>query len=212
MIEAARTLLAEGVTPTVEQAADRAGVSRTTSYRYFANQRELLLATYPELEMSSLLGPDPPADPIERLDIVTARVGEQLVEHEYELRASLRLALESEAPVPLRQGRVIPWIEDALGPARLPKLRRLVLAIRAAIGIEALVWLTDVGGLTTREAVELMRESARTLASAAIREAARRAAPRAARERRHPRGARARSRRPDAGRAVRLAAGKPRRV
>jgi len=210
MIEAARALLAEGVTPTVEQAADRAGVSRTTSYRYFANQRDLLLATYPELEMTSLLGPDAPADPLERLDLVTTRFAEQLVEYEHELRASLRLSLESTAPVPLRKGRVIGWLEDALRPARLPDLRRLVLAIRATMGIEALVWLTDIGKLSTREAVELMRESARTLASAAIREAAPRAGSPAARGRRHPRGGRAKSRRRAAGRRDRRGASRSR--
>ena len=36
-------------------------------------------------------------------------------------------------------------------------LRRLVLAIRSAIGIEALVWLTDVAGLSRDDAVDLMR-------------------------------------------------------
>lgn len=48
MVAATRALLAEGVTPTVEQAAERAAISRTTAYRYFANQRALLIASYPE--------------------------------------------------------------------------------------------------------------------------------------------------------------------
>jgi hypothetical protein len=95
-------------------------------------------------------------------------------------RATLRLSLESPAPspeaLPLRQGLAIGWIEDALAPlrARIPKreLRRLVLAIRATLGIEALVWLTDIGGLSRQEAAELMRSSARTLLQAALAEAA----------------------------------------
>src|SRR5688500_15877366 len=140
MIEAARALLAEGVTPTVEQAADRAGVSRTTSYRYFPNQRSLLVATYPELEAVSLLDKSAPADPVERLDLVTQRIVEQLFDHEPELRASLRLSLEvpRTQELPLRQGRAIGWIEDALSPLRMPKAasRRLALAIRATMGIE----------------------------------------------------------------------------
>ena len=41
MVAATRELLAEGVAPTVEQAAERAAVSRTTAYRYFPNQRAL---------------------------------------------------------------------------------------------------------------------------------------------------------------------------
>ena len=175
LVAAARDLLAEGVTPTVEQAADRAGISRTTAYRYFGNQRALLLASYPELDATSLLGPDAPADPEARLDLVTASLGRQLVEHEPELRAMLRLSLElpasAPAATPLRQGRAIGWIEDALSPLRgqlrPAALRRLVLSIRAAIGIEPLVWLTDVGGLSRPAAVELMRASARTLLRAA---------------------------------------------
>lgn len=53
------------------------------------------------------------------------------------------------------------------------ELRRLTLAIRSAVGIEALVWLTDVAGLSRKEAAELMRWSASALLDAAL---ARRAA------------------------------------
>ena len=60
LIAAARQLLAEGVTPSIEEAAAEASVGRTTAYRYFRNGRALLAATYPEIDMPSLLGPDPP--------------------------------------------------------------------------------------------------------------------------------------------------------
>src|SRR5258705_13680861 len=53
MIEAARTLLAEGTTPTVEAAAVHAGVSRATANRDFLTHRELLVATRPKLDMGS---------------------------------------------------------------------------------------------------------------------------------------------------------------
>ena len=43
------------------------------------------------------------------------------------------------------------------------ELRRLVLAIRATTGIEALVWLTDVAGLPREEVIALMRSSASAL-------------------------------------------------
>lgn len=177
MLAAARALLAEGVTPTVEQAAERAEVSRTTAYRYFANQRALLLATYPELDERSLLGDDAPADAAARLELVTEAIARQIVEHEAELRATLRLSLEPPVPgraaLPLRQGRAIGWIEDALSPLRAAgmseaALRRLAVAIRATVGIEPLIWLTDVAGLSRQEAGELMRSSARTLLQAAL--------------------------------------------
>jgi len=63
LVAGTRDLLAEGITPTVEQAADRARISRTTAYRYFPNQWALLIASYPELDMPSLLDADAPAIP-----------------------------------------------------------------------------------------------------------------------------------------------------
>jgi len=171
LIAAARRLLAKGVTPTVEEAAAEASIGRTTAYRYFPNSRALLVATYPEIEMHSLLGSDAPEDPLARLEIMAEGLTRQLLEHEPELRAQLRLALEGEPAggesLPLRRRRRIKWIEDALAPLRgrvpQPELRRLVYGIGATLGIEALVWLTDVAGISREEAVEVMRSNARTL-------------------------------------------------
>ena len=108
--------------------------------------------------------------------LVTKELARQILEHEPELRAHLRLSLEPTPhqpdELPLRQGRAIGWIEDALTPIRerMPKrdLRRLVLAIRATIGIEPLVWLTDVGGVSREQAVDIMRSSARSLLRTAL--------------------------------------------
>jgi AcrR family transcriptional regulator len=171
LVEAARSLLAEGATPTVEQTAERADIARTTAYRYFPNQRSLLLEAYPQLEAASLLGPEAPPDAASRLDIVTANFTQQVVDHEPELRATLRIALEPGAtldgPLPLRQGRAIRWIEDALAPLQeqMPEreLHRLALAIRVVVGIEAYTWLIDIGGLSSEDAVATMRRSARAL-------------------------------------------------
>ena len=176
LIAAARRLLAEGVTPTLEAAAAEASIGRTTAYRYFPNSRALLAATHPELEMRSLLGPDPPADPLARLEIVAESLTRRIVEHEPEYRAQLRLALEGEPAgsesLPLRRGRRIAWVEDALSPLRglmpEPELRRLVYGIGATIGIEAFVWLTDMAGLSREEAAQVMRTNARTLLRSAL--------------------------------------------
>jgi AcrR family transcriptional regulator len=178
LLDATRELLAEGVSPTVEQAADRAAISRTTAYRYFTNQRALLTALYPEIAERSLLEADASNDPVARLELVLERFTRHLLEHEPALRAQLRLSLESHpAPpdqLPFRKGRAIGWIEDALAPlqGRMPAadVRRLVLAIRATTGIEALVWLTDVAGLPREEATGLMRSSAHALLRDACRE------------------------------------------
>jgi AcrR family transcriptional regulator len=182
MLNATRELLAEGATVTVEKAAERAAISRTTAYRYFPNRRALLVASYPQLDAPSLLDAGAPQDPSARLEVVTAAIARQIVEREPELRAMLRLSLESATPsqdaLPLRQGRAIGWIEDALAPLRdrmsAPEIHRLALAIRATLGIEPLVWLTDIAGLSREEAVDVMRSSARTLLRSAMVDAAER--------------------------------------
>jgi len=172
LVAATRRLLADGVNPTVEQAAEAARISRTTAYRYFPNQRTLLLAAHPEIEQASLLPDDPPADVADRLDQVMRAFARVTLDWEPQLRTSLRLSLEPGAEQPvLRQGRAIGWIEDALAPLRTTDpevdVHRLAVAIRAATGIEALVWLTDIAGLSRAEAVELMRWSARAMLDAA---------------------------------------------
>ena len=176
LLDAARELLARGRTPSVEEAAEAAGVSRATAYRYFPNQRALLVAAHPEIEATALLGEDAPAEPQGRLDRTISELIRLTIDTEPELRTMLRLSLEPgpKEDLLLRQGRAIGWIEDALEPLRdrmsAAELRRLVLAIRATSGIEAFVWLTDVAGLSRKEAVELMRLSARRLLRATLAE------------------------------------------
>jgi AcrR family transcriptional regulator len=176
LVIAARDLVRQGVTPTVEETAAAAAISRTTAYRYFPNQRALLVAAHPETEARSLLPEDAPSDPQARLDAVVEAFTRLLVDTEPQQRTMLRLSLEPDPsrrePLLLRQGRAIQWIGEALAPCRAqlsePELQRLVLAIRTAVGIEALVWLTDIAGLSRDEAADLMRWSARALLQSAL--------------------------------------------
>jgi hypothetical protein len=176
LVAAARELVATGLTPTVEAAAAAASVSRSTAYRYFANNRALLVAAHPEVAAVSMLPADASDDPAERLDAVVRNFTAMIVDTELQQRTMLRLSLETDASergeLPLRQGRAIGWLTEALEPLRGKlsenELHRLVLSIRAAIGIEALVWLTDVGGLSRGDAVELMCESAQALLAAVM--------------------------------------------
>ncbi len=171
LIAAARTIVATGVTPTVEGAAEAASISRTTAYRYFPSQRALLIAAHPETFTASLLPADAPEDVETRLDLVVDSFIRGNLENEAQQRTMLRLSLEADpserAPLPLRQGRAIKWIEEALAPLRTQmsetERHRLALAVRSATGIEALVWLTDVAGLSREDATDLMRWSARAL-------------------------------------------------
>ena len=176
LIAAARQLVADGTTPTVEAAAEAASISRTTAYRYFPSQRALLAAAHPETAIESMLPEDAPEDVDARVALVVAQYTEMIAGTEAQQRTMLRLSLEADpverSQLPLRQGRVIKWLEEALAPLEADmsevERRRLALAIRSATGIEALVWLTDVAGLPRDEAVALMRWSAGAMLSAAL--------------------------------------------
>lgn len=176
LVAAARELVKQGRTPTVDEAAVKASVSRTTAYRYFPNQRALLVAAHPEIEAESLLPEAAPSDVAARLDTVVTTFLNLIVDTEAQQRTMLRLSLEPDpvhrGELPLRKGRAIGWIGEALSPLRGvmsdSDARRLTLAIRSAAGIEALVWLTDIAGLSRKEAVQLMRWSAGALLRCAL--------------------------------------------
>lgn len=171
LISAARELLGRGGSaPSVEAAAEAAAISRATAYRYFPNQASLLVAAHPETEATSLLPVDSGNDPETRLLAAVGAFIRLIIDSEQQQRTMLRLSLEPNIEprtLPLRQGRAIGWFEEALAPL-VPELtaagvRRLAVAIRSAVGIESLVWLTDIAGLSRDEAAELMLSSARAI-------------------------------------------------
>ena len=171
LVAAARQLVAAGVTPTIEDAAAAASISRTTAYRYFTSKRELLVAAHPEIVAESMLPANPPQGPAARLDAVVSNFSAMILDTEAQQRTMLRLSLEMDAAersaLPLRQGRAIAWIGEALDSVRDDlsdeQFHQLVLSVRATIGIEAIVWLVDVAGLSRSDATALTRWSAQAL-------------------------------------------------
>jgi AcrR family transcriptional regulator len=168
LVAAARELITTGGSaPTVAQAAEAASISRTTAYRYFPTQRALLVAAHPEVVATSMLPAGVGSDPEVRLEAAVRGFMAMVVETEPQQRTMLRLSLAAEASerdLPLRQGRAIAWFIEALEPlvGRLGDdgVRRLAIAVRAVCGIEALVWLSDVAGLSRDEAIDQMAWSA----------------------------------------------------
>ncbi|MFY9915135.1 MAG: TetR/AcrR family transcriptional regulator [Nocardioidaceae bacterium] len=176
LVSATRHLIEQGeIAPTVEQAAEYASVSRTTAYRYFSSQDALLVAAHPEITAVSLL-PDVASegsDPQARFAKAVGAFVDMVVDTEPQLRAMLRVSLEpGSKDLPLRQGRAIGWFEDGMEglPLAAPERRRLAQAVRSAVGIESLIWLTDVGGLSRPEAAATMRWSAQALLRTALAE------------------------------------------
>jgi AcrR family transcriptional regulator len=182
LVAAARDLVARGgAPPTVEATAAAARVSRTTAYRYFPTQKSLLVAAHPEIAARSLVPDDAGDDPEARLMGAVGAFITIVVESEHQQRTMLRLSLDpdlSHESLPLRQGRAITWFEEALAPLRGlltdAEIHRLALCVRSAVGIESLVWLTDVAGLTREDAAEMMLWSARALLVSAVADSPRR--------------------------------------
>ncbi len=180
LVEAARELVKQGATPSVEDAAAAASISRATAFRYFPSQRSLLVAAHPEVDVMSFLDVDAPSDPELRLDAVVNGAMEVLFGSEAAYRSMLKLSLEpnpaERGDLALRQGHRLAWIEDALEPVRdqLPShtFRRLVNALATVIWVEAVVVLEDLLGLSREEVVDVVRWSARSLLRAALAESA----------------------------------------
>lgn len=178
LVASARDLVARGGRPpTVAEAAEEAAVSRTTAYRYFPTQKSLLLAAHPEVVATTMLPAEVGDDPEVRLEAAVRGFLAMVLDTEPQQRTMLRLSLEPESTpeeLPLRQGRAVGWFSEALEPLvdRLGAdgVRRLAVATRAVSGIESLVWLTDVGGLSRAQAVDQMAWSAVALVRRAIQE------------------------------------------
>jgi AcrR family transcriptional regulator len=175
IVGAASTLLAQGRQPTVAEAADAALVSRATAYRYFPSQRALLLEVAMEAihpDISPALAALPRDDPAARFDAVCSTLFDLVVNNEAQMRTMLQVTqqewLESQdGNPPLRQGRRLEWIDDALSPMRdrldSETFTRLVNALATVIGIEPYVVLHDVCGLDREAALETMRWAGRAL-------------------------------------------------
>lgn len=176
-------LMAQGVTPTVGEAAEAADVSRRTAYRYFPTQEQLLTeavleALQPVVQQSIDHEADR-SDPEARVDALVLAVLTLASENESLLRTIIRLTVMSNpggstegASAPRRGYRRIEWIETALAPVRSrlgdAKFERLVSALALCVGIETLLVLRDIRGLDINEVIGVSRWAARSLFRASL--------------------------------------------
>jgi AcrR family transcriptional regulator len=182
LLEAASRLMADGGTPSFEDIAESALVSRATAYRYFPGLEALLLEASLDLSTpkpEELFGPGAAADPLERIEQVDAAFQRMMEANEPALRTMLAHALErkaqgkDEADVPARQNRRSPLIEAALAPAAEEfdpqELDLLKKALALVIGSEAMIVFKDVLQLDAAEAARVRGWTIRTLVEAARR-------------------------------------------
>jgi AcrR family transcriptional regulator len=182
LLEAAARLMRKGRSPTLEEVAEEALVSRATAYRYFSTVEALLIEAALDIAVPSaedLFAGEVSEDPVARLAKVDRAMAEMMRANEPALRMmlihSLELALkgaEEDSP-PSRQNRRQPLIEAALSPLRreleASAVDRLAKALALLIGTEAMIVFKDVLRLGESEAAEIRAWAIRALVESALR-------------------------------------------
>ncbi|WP_328361114.1 TetR/AcrR family transcriptional regulator [Mycobacterium sp. NBC_00419] len=177
LLDAASRLLKQGRTPTVDDVAVEAKVSRATAYRYFPSAELLIVETTLDWAMpdaDSLLA-GATDDPVERLERVDAALEEVLAANRPAFRIMLAQTLQRSQDAtdyPVRQNRRTALIEAALAPARdrfdPAALQRLTSALAVVMGTESMVAFSDVLQLDPSNAGDVRRWMIRSLVDAAL--------------------------------------------
>jgi AcrR family transcriptional regulator len=186
----ARKLLLDGRVPSIADAAEEAGVSRATAYRYFPTQGALVREAVDEVLISGRsaweerLGDE--GKLTERVERYISLIFDLVRENESLMRGSLLLALEQWAKLqageelgeePIKRGGRLDAISATLEPLKQKldrdAVRRLSVALSLLVGIEAHIIFRDIWGLDDREAREISLWMARVLAEATMEETGR---------------------------------------
>jgi AcrR family transcriptional regulator len=198
LLDTAMTLIQQdGRIPSVAEVAVRSNVSRATAYRYFASRSALITAV-----VGTSLGPvraftSATADGRGRIRELFIQTFPRFNEFEPQMRAAVQLSLEQWAleraglleEEPYRRGHRVRILAHAMAPLApsLPAAvrNRLHQALSVIYGIEPVMVLKDIWGLSDRETERTALWMADALIDAALRDAAaasgRTAAARAAR-------------------------------
>lgn len=184
IVHAATELIAAGQTPSVDEIAHAADVSRRTIYLYFPSLDQLLIdATVGALSNATigaaLEEEGDSDDPGARVEALARRMlelapaalplGRQLI------RLTVTGPEAQQAESPRRGYRRIEWIERAVEPLREwldeEQFERLVSALALVIGWEAMIVLRDVRNLDAAREANVVTWTTRTLVNAMLAEA-----------------------------------------
>lgn len=170
LVEAACALLAEGATPTVTEAADRAGISRATAYRHFASNERLLAEAVLDRVATEMVALKLPAadTPEEAAALLVDRVMDLVLANLDLFRLMLRLSLEPGAGQ--RGRRRLGWarrvLEPHAGALREGALDDLVPMLALLLGPETQIALQDTAGQDAERTRELACKAARAMVAA----------------------------------------------
>ncbi len=182
MLETATRLMQSGITPSVSEVAEAAEVSRATAYRYFPSQAALVEAVVDEALGPILKWRSSSLDPEQRVGDLFRTSMPRIGQFEATFRAALKLSLEQgaqaepghDAEPRFTRGHRIDLLSDALRPlmGRMPpeEGKRLAQALSMLFGIEALIVLKDIWGLSDRQAYSVAEWAAIALVRSSIGE------------------------------------------
>ena len=183
LVKTAAELIQSGEIPTVTAVAEAAQVSRRTAYRYFPSQDQLLAEAAIESARPLVSNTEFPEDLMARIRLLVATVQRFVYGNQGALRTIVRLTAEhvpghnvggAEDFTPVRNNR-IEWIRTALAPARRrlggKHFEQLVSALSLCVGIESVMVLTNLRGLSQKEVTRVSVWAAETLVAGALEQA-----------------------------------------
>lgn len=183
LLETAAAMIAKGGRPTVTEVADAAEISRRTAYRYFPTQVKLM--TEAALEglrpaMEDALNAAPVGTSNQAIEARVDALVEQMQRLALANEALLRTMIHEtvlHSPTdtqPPRGTRRVEWIDAAIQPLRSrlgpASYARLTSALALTTGIEALLVLRDIRGLSATQAVQVSHWMARALLKQSLAE------------------------------------------
>jgi AcrR family transcriptional regulator len=183
MLRSAIQLMQSGITPSVTEVAEAAEVSRATAYRYFPSQAALVQAVVDEALGPILEWKSDDPDPRARIGDLIARALPRIDEFEATFRAALKLSLDQWAQRQagtlgseprFTRGHRVDLLRHVTAPLEgkiAPAIRqRLAQALSLVFGVEVLIVLKDIWGLSLDQAREVAEWAGTALVEAAIRE------------------------------------------
>ena len=183
MLQAAMSLMQSGITPSVTEVAEAAEVSRATAYRYFPSQAALVHAVVDEALGPILEWKSSDPDPRARIADLIATSLPRIDEFEATFRAALKLSLDQWAQRQagtlgseprFTRGHRVDLLRDVTAPleGKLSSASRdrLAQALSLVFGVEVLVVLKDIWGLSAAQAQDVAAWAGSALVDAALRQ------------------------------------------
>jgi AcrR family transcriptional regulator len=167
ILQAVSRILKHNPSPSLEEIAQEALISRATIYRYFPKLESLLIEAVLELKMlepAALLSATA-NNPIDRVVRVHHFLYDAAVENEVKFRQFLKATLSQwlegkDKELQLRSGRRISMLEEALKGQKASldeeTFQKLVFSLSVMVGIESLIVLRDVCEVSYQDGREIM--------------------------------------------------------